>query len=107
MLGFIHPEARWKTVFAGLTFRGHLEMLRGWDQFLDVATDYRVALRGAEDLGGDRVFATVDRVAKAKHTGVEVNAPLYAVITVRDGLIVEVDEYAERAEALEAAGLTE
>jgi hypothetical protein len=43
MLGFIHPEATWKTVFAGLTFRGHLEMLRGWDQFLEVATDYRVS----------------------------------------------------------------
>jgi ketosteroid isomerase-like protein len=38
---------------------------------------------------------------------VEVNAPLYAVITVRDGLIVEMDEYADRAEALEAAGLSE
>jgi ketosteroid isomerase-like protein len=30
---------------------------------------------------------------------------IFALVTVRDGLITRMDEYLERAEALEAAGL--
>ena len=105
--GFIHPEAVWKTATIGLTVQGHLEMLKGLDQFLEVADDYRATLREVEDIGDDRVLATIDRVAKAKHTGIEMEAPLYSLCTVRDGLIVEMDEYAERTDALEAAALSE
>jgi hypothetical protein len=68
---------------------------------------YMVTLRGVEDLGGDQALATVDRAAKAKQTGIEMSAPLFSVITVRDGLIVRMDEFSGRAEALEAAGLSE
>jgi hypothetical protein len=33
--------------------------------------------------------------------------PVNVVITVRDGLITQIDEYSDRDEALEAAGLSE
>jgi ketosteroid isomerase-like protein len=105
--GYLHPEAKWKMAFARLTARGHLEMARGWDQLLEVTEHYMVTLRGVEDLGGDQALATVDRAAKAKQTGIEMSAPLFSVITVRDGLIVRMDEFSGRAEALEAAGLSE
>jgi hypothetical protein len=35
------------------------------------------------------------------------SAPLFSVVTVRDGLIVRTDEFSGRADALEAAGLKE
>ena len=33
--------------------------------------------------------------------------PRFAVVTVREGLIVRIDAYRQRSEALEAAGLSE
>ncbi len=35
------------------------------------------------------------------------NGPLYSLVEVEDGLITRIDEYTERADALEAAGLSD
>ena len=36
-----------------------------------------------------------------------VNATTFSIVTVEDGLIIRLDEYLERAEALEAVGLSD
>jgi ketosteroid isomerase-like protein len=56
---------------------------------------------------GDRVLVTVHHRGRGRGSGIEVDTRLYPVYTVCDGKVVRADEYAERAEALEAAGLSD
>jgi len=102
---FIDPGIVWQTVLLGNTFRGHREAARAWDDFLRWAADYRPVVEEVEDLGGDQVFAVVGLHGQSKESGGRMDARFYDVFTVRDGLIVRLEEYATRAEALEAAGL--
>jgi ketosteroid isomerase-like protein len=75
--------------------------------FLTWAEDYRPNLETTEILGADRVFASVKLVGEGKgpRSGTLMNARFYDVFTIRDGQIVRLEEYATRAEALEAAQL--
>jgi ketosteroid isomerase-like protein len=56
---------------------------------------------------GDRVFVAARFHAHGRASGAEVESRLYEVYTVRDGKVLRIDEYPGRAEALEAAGLSE
>ena len=56
---------------------------------------------------GDQVVTFVRQHAKAKHGGPDVEMRFAQVWTLRDGLIARMEMYADRAEALEAAGVRE
>ena len=56
---------------------------------------------------GDRVFLAARFQARGQGSGVEIDTRLYEVFTLRDGKVLRIDEYEHRAEALEAAGLSE
>ena len=56
---------------------------------------------------GDRVLVTEHHRGRGRGSGIEVDTRLYSVYTLRDGKVVRADEYIERGEALEAAGLRE
>jgi ketosteroid isomerase-like protein len=56
---------------------------------------------------GDRVLVTVRIRGRGKGSGIEIDARFYELYTLRNGKIMRMDEYTERAEALEAVGLSE
>jgi ketosteroid isomerase-like protein len=56
---------------------------------------------------GEHVVAVVTRHARGRASGVDVEAPLALLWTVREGKVVKVVWFATREEALEAAGLSE
>jgi ketosteroid isomerase-like protein len=56
---------------------------------------------------GDRVVAVLRVHAKGRGSGVDVERVDGAVWTLRDGKCIRLDYYGSRAEALEAAGLSE
>jgi ketosteroid isomerase-like protein len=56
---------------------------------------------------GDRVFVMARFRGRGRASGAEVEGRHFEVYTLRDGKVLRVDEYADRAEALEAAGLSE
>jgi ketosteroid isomerase-like protein len=99
---YVHPQFEWQTVFLGETFRGHREAAAAWDDFLIWAEDYRPSLEDASDLGGEHVFAVVALVGTGRNSGARMGTRFFDVITVRDGLIVRIEEYTEREQALEA-----
>jgi ketosteroid isomerase-like protein len=68
--------------------------------------DYKVMPEEFVDMG-DRVVATVRLRGRGRGSGVEIDARFYDVYTLRDGKIVRMDQFTERSEALEAAGLSE
>ena len=56
---------------------------------------------------GDHVVAVVLRHARGRASGVDVEAPLAVLWTLRDLKVIRVVWFGSRAEALEAAGLSE
>jgi ketosteroid isomerase-like protein len=104
---YLHPNIEWKSALIGITTRGYEETARGVDQLLDAAQDYGLEVPELIDLGGDEVLAVVQLAMKGRTSDIDVNATIFAIVTVEHGLISRIDEYLERAEALEAAGLSE
>ena len=55
----------------------------------------------------DRVLLSAHHRGRGRGSGLEVDARYYEVYTLSRGKIIRVDEYTDRAEAREAAGLRE
>jgi ketosteroid isomerase-like protein len=73
--------------------------LESWDVF-------QIDVEEIKD-GADSVVASVHLTGRGKGSGVEVDLRVHMHYKLRDGKIVYVYEYADRGEALEAAGLRE
>src|SRR5262245_44225369 len=56
---------------------------------------------------GDRVLVTEHHWGRGRGSGIGVDTRFYEVYTLREGRIVRMDQFTERAEALKAAGLQE
>ena len=56
---------------------------------------------------GDRLFVAVRTVGRAKHTGIAIDLILCWVYTFRDGMVVKMEAFLDRAAALETVGLSE
>jgi len=56
---------------------------------------------------GDQVVAIVHFRGRGRESGIEVDTRTYAVYTLREGKTIGMEEFTERFEALEAAGLSE
>ncbi len=107
LMRFLHPNIEWKSILIGITTRGYEGTAHSVDQLLDTAQDYRVNVHEVTDLGDSQVLAVVRLAMKGKASDIDVNATIFSIVTVEDGLIIRLDEYLERAEALEAVGLSE
>lgn len=70
-----------------------------WEEYEEVPEDL-VAI-------DDRVLVTLRFRGRGRRSGVEVHTRMYELFTVREGKIVRMDEFTERSEALQAAGLSE
>jgi ketosteroid isomerase-like protein len=106
-LGYLSPEVEWNPVFSGETYRGRLGLAKGWDDLLEAAGNYSIRLLEATTLDDDRVLAVFGPSLEGRGSGIHVDAAVFAVVTLQDRLIARVDEFTERREALEAAGLSE
>jgi ketosteroid isomerase-like protein len=106
-LGHMASDAEWNPVFSGETYRGQLELGRAMEELLQAAGTYTLELRDLTDLGNDRVFAVYGINLQGRTSGIQVGVGLFSVVTVKDRLIARLDEFADRREAFEAAGLSE
>jgi ketosteroid isomerase-like protein len=105
VLASFDPNVVMKPVETGATsgvnaIRGNFER---WQSTFD---ELEVTVEEIIDAGG-RVVHTAHWRGRGRGSGIKVDARYYEVYTLRDGKIIRVDEYTERAEALEAAGLSE
>jgi ketosteroid isomerase-like protein len=78
--------------------------IRDW---IDTFDDFWFEAVELIDAGQDTVVAVERFGGRAKLSGVETEQTSGVVLTIRDGKIARCREYATRAEALEAAGLSE
>jgi ketosteroid isomerase-like protein len=104
-LTYADPGIVWNPVEES-SAQGHEAVRASTERWKSEWDDYELIPEGFVDLG-DRVVATVRFRARGRASGVEVDARLYDVYTLRDGKIVRMDQFTDRSEALEAAGLRE
>jgi uncharacterized protein len=107
-LPFYDPDVTWETADdepdAG-TYHGHegIRTLVGrWVEAFDLHLEPEEFIDA-----GEHVVIPYQLYARAKSTGMEISAPETWVFRMRNGKVIEVQEYRERAEALEAVGLSE
>jgi ketosteroid isomerase-like protein len=86
--------------------RGHDGFLRYFAEWLDTWEDYQHRLIEARASGGD-VVVGIAMGARGGSSGVDVAMEFWQVWHFRAGLTSRIDEYVNRAEALEAVGLSE
>jgi ketosteroid isomerase-like protein len=106
-LSTMDPGIEWYPIEEGhKPSRGHdaaVRVRRGW---LENWEGHQVELEEMKD-GADSVVASVHLTGRGVRSGVEVDLRIYMHFKLRDGKIVYLYEYADRDEALEAAGLSE
>jgi ketosteroid isomerase-like protein len=108
---FVDPEIEFVRIgselpdFAG-EWHGTAGLRQATAEYLNVWDDYRFEVERVIDLG-DRVLVLERHTARGKRSGASISQQVGTLFTLRDGLIVRWEYYWERAEALEAAGISE
>jgi ketosteroid isomerase-like protein len=77
-----------------------------WERWASAFEELTVTFEEFID-AGNQVVVVAHHVGRGRESGVQVDARYYEVYTVREGKVWRVDEFAERGEALEFAGLSE
>jgi uncharacterized protein len=109
LLLYLHPEIEWTTtgVFVeAATYCGHEGVRRyigAWaKEFADLRVDFE------EQIDAGDVVVTVGRISgRGKTSGAPVDVVLTAVWSQQDGKIIRLRNFADKAEAFRAAGLSE
>jgi hypothetical protein len=109
LLAFLDPEFEAVTApeltVEPDTYRGHEGIRRYFESFFEVMEDIRFEPQELID-AGDQVVVLVRLHARGKDTGIEADQSLFQVWTVRDGKALRLETFAERSDALRAAGLS-
>jgi ketosteroid isomerase-like protein len=106
-MAFCHPEVQWSAPEDGTTYRGREGVRRRLEEWLESFDEYRYDVQLIVDCGGDEVLIEATEVGRGAVSGAEVRATNYELLTVRDGMIVQIREFYDKDEALEAAGLSQ
>jgi ketosteroid isomerase-like protein len=87
--------------------RGFDGLLDGWREWLSAFESYRMKPSEFIALEPDRVLVPSQATGRSKAVGVDVTIETSSVWTVRDGKILRLEQYFDRAKAEAAAGLRE
>jgi len=103
-----HDSITWRPFFAVETdvHRGKEEVRAAWERQTE-ALDLQIEILELTPLDETRVLAVGRWTGRGSESGVPVEQTGHQVFTVEGGRIRSVETYASRAEALEAAGLSE
>jgi len=107
MLAPLHPEVRFepiRAVLEGTVYRGHAGFRRWLADMAEDWQDFEIELDGTRELTGGRALVEARVHARAKGSGVEVDAPGAWLCDFRDGKLMQLRFYRDAAAALEDAG---
>jgi ketosteroid isomerase-like protein len=110
VLAFLHPDLEFNALSSALyggTVRGHHGWVAFWDELLAPTADFHVTVHDVTDFGDGQVLVAAQQSGEWTGSGIMLDVPVFGLVTLRDGLIVRIENYRERNEALEAAGLSE
>jgi len=78
-----------------------------WEQLLGAYADLRLALLECIEAPDNRILAVVRQSGRGRESGIPIEAHMFQVTTIQDSVICRLQIFRHRAEALEAAGLSE
>jgi ketosteroid isomerase-like protein len=87
-------------------FYGHDGYRKLWSRWFDAFEDFRWEPKEIIDFG-DRLLVTAELTGHGSGSGIAVSEPSFHLFKVRQGLSVSQEDFTDRAEALEAVGLSE
>jgi ketosteroid isomerase-like protein len=106
---FAHPEIEFQeppTQPAPRTARGQEAVLETFASFDEAWEEHRSEVKDVQALTEDEVLLSSVEHFRGRD-GMEISAPCWTIYTFRDGKIVKLRPFWDRAQALEAAGLSE
>ncbi len=106
---FAHPEIEFQeppTQPAPRTAQGQEAVIETWSSFDEAWEEHRSELKEVRELTEDEVLLSSVEHFRGRD-GVEITAPCWTIYTFRDGKIIKLRPFWDRAQALEAAGLRE
>jgi uncharacterized protein len=113
VIALYHPEIEWDTsraelgrMIGGGVFRGYEGARRFLRSYNEAWEQLNYEIEELID-AGDRVVSIVNNRARGRTSGVEVELRMPGVWTIRGGKVARVVFFTTRAEALEAAGLSQ
>jgi len=110
IIEFLDPEIEWQTSREdpdAATHRGHEAVRRYYDQWLDSFVGLHADVEEYIDAGKDRVFAWIRWTGQGHGSGIDAEWWLAIVYTLCAGRVLRAEEYFDRTEALQTAGLSE
>jgi ketosteroid isomerase-like protein len=112
VIAVTHPDVEW-TFAGGAQFpgtddayHGHEGVRRFWREFIEPWESIRVEIMETRE-AGDTLVVFVNFHGVGTGSGVELTVPFVHLLNYREGKVVRLKAYADRDEALEAAGLSE
>jgi ketosteroid isomerase-like protein len=108
LVSTLDPEVElheWPTAPGARSYRGHEGARRAVDSWFEAWEWMRAEIEDITELG-DRVLVTAHQRAKGKGSAIEVEIDTFNVYTFRDGKVIRIELFTERAPAVAAAGLT-
>jgi ketosteroid isomerase-like protein len=108
----LHRDVQWRTVMGPLlgveAVSGRDAMLRfAFEDLPDAAENPHAEVEELRDLGEGQVLVVARYLGRGKRSGIELDQRIASVHRLSEGMIVSVDDYPSREEALEATGLSE
>jgi ketosteroid isomerase-like protein len=106
---FFDPGVEWQTAAEdpdAATHRGREAYKRYVEQWLDGFDGMHVEIEESIDVDGDRVFTWSRFTGRGRMSGAPADWHLAIVFTIRDGKVMHAEEYFDRDQALDAAGLS-
>ena len=111
MAEFWDPDIDWRAAEGAIDdvgeMHGPVAVRRYIQDWIDTFDDFGVVLEDLRDVGDDRVLGIQRLNGRAKLSGTETELRYAVISTVRDGKVVQVREYLNVDQALEALGLSE
>jgi ketosteroid isomerase-like protein len=99
----LHRDIEWSMPHPGGEARGVAEVGRFWREFNSAWDNHVMELEEARALDDERVLVLFNERATGRASGIETAASPAVIWTLRDGKIVRMQAWLDRAEALEAA----
>ncbi len=106
IMELFHDNVEYSPVEEAGTIHGLNAVRRYFEGWLDSWEGFQMAPKEFLDTG-DCVVTGEALKGRGKGSGIDITMDLWSVSLLRDDKVVRRDEYLDRAEALEAAGLSE
>jgi ketosteroid isomerase-like protein len=109
VFAFYDPDIVWQNhtgaiELQGRSYHGHEAVAQFWREWLEPFETFEAHSETFID-AGDNIVVGMRLSARGRQSGAEVEWPVWNVYTIRAGLVIQVQAFETKAEALEAADL--